>query len=235
MKYRYGKYLHSPMIHAMYLELVVDYDILLKIEEGELEHTRNDTNIVDFCSFRDLLSNQMIKYNPTHCKYAGDANMRPATQQNQPKIDNRKDYSRGEMVRPLEEGVQLYNLAKPPKESKYRRGANSRLCGNITQLDMHLKCAETGDKHGNFCKVFGKVDYYKCSICGFYLYLMDNRDQPAGRTCFFDYHNDAFFCLARADAGLSKTKSKDWTYPSLAKNRENIRNINKMNSEIAQH
>ena len=57
---------------------------------------------------------------------------------------------------------------------------------------------------------------------------MTKRGQSAGRTCFFDYHNDAFFGLARADAGLSKTKNKDWNYPSLPKKRENASIINNM-------
>ena len=98
---------------------------------------------------------------------------------------------------------------------------------------MHLKSAETGNKHGNACKVCGKVAYSKCSICGVYLNLMANRVQAAGRTCFFDHHNAAFFGLAHADAGLSKTKSKDWNYPSLAKKIENARIINKLNHDIA--
>ena len=62
---------------------------------------------------------------------------------------------------------------------------------------------------------------------------MTNRGQPGGWTCFFDYHNDEFFDLARADAGLSKTKSKDWNHPSLNKKRENARNENNLNNGIA--
>ena len=44
------------------------------------------------------------------------------------------------------------------KEDKYLQGANSRLCGNITQLDMHLKSAEAVNNHDNVWKVCGKVD-----------------------------------------------------------------------------
>ena len=62
---------------------------------------------------------------------------------------------------------------------------------------------------------------------------MIKRGQSAGRTCFFDYHNDAFFGLARADAGLSKTKNKDWTYPSVAKERKKSRNTNNLNDETS--
>ena len=38
----------------------------------------------------------MIKYNPTHFKYSGDANMRPTTHQNQAARDQIKDSTRGE-------------------------------------------------------------------------------------------------------------------------------------------
>ena len=49
------------------------------------------------------------------------------------------------------------------------------------------------------------------------MYLMANRGQSSGLTCLLDYHNGDLFGLARADAGISKTKSKDWNYHSLAK------------------
>ena len=64
---------------------------------------------------------------------------------------------------------------------------------------------------------------------------MSNISESSGRTCFFDHHNYDSFDLARADAGLSKTKNKDWTYPSLYNKRENARIINKMNDYISVH
>ena len=53
------------------------------------------------------------------------------------------------------------------------------------------------------------------------------------RNFFFDHHNDDFFGLARADTGLSNTKSKDWTYLSLYNKRENARIINNLNNDIS--
>ena len=70
------------MIHAMYISVVVYDDMYLEVSEWDLDKTRKEDNIVDFWTFCDLLSNQMIKYNPTNLKYAGGANMRPATQKN---------------------------------------------------------------------------------------------------------------------------------------------------------
>ena len=111
------------------------------------------------------------------------------------------------------EEVQLSNLSKKSEEAKYRRGANSRLFGNLVQLDMHLKSEETVKKHGNMCKVCGNVDYSKYSICGVYLHLMSNRIQAAGRTCFFDYHNDDFFVWHVQMQDFQKPKSKTGIIP----------------------
>ena len=105
------------------------------------------------------------------------------------------------------------------KDARYFGGANSCLCGDITQLDIHLKYAETSNKHGNSCKGCGMLDYSKCSICVVYLHFTANRGKSVGRTFFLDHRNDAFFSLSHEDVGLSKTKIKEWNYPSLAKKR----------------
>ena len=159
----------------------------------------------------------MLKYKPTHIKYAGDANMRLAKQKNQSARNKSKYVERVKRGILLEEDLQLSNFEK---KSNYRQGANSRLCGNLIQLDMHLNSSETLNKHGNAWKVYDNVAYSKWYICGVYLNLMSNRGKSAGRTCFFDYHNNTFFGLSREDVGFSKTKSKDWNYPSIAKNIE---------------
>ena len=62
---------------------------------------------------------------------------------------------------------------------------------------------------------------------------MTNRGKSSGQTYFFEYHNDAFFGLAREDVGLKKTKSKDRNYPPISKKRENVWDINKLNDELA--
>ena len=95
MKYRCWKYWHSPMLNAMSLSLVVACDMYLEVVDVDIDYkckgktivnfwtflgllyNQKDNNIVDFWTFRDLPSNQMIKYNPTHCKYSGETNIRP--------------------------------------------------------------------------------------------------------------------------------------------------------------
>ena len=87
------------MLHYMYLAEVF-YDMYLEVSEYDPGQTWKDDNIFDFWKFCDLLSNQMIKYNPTHHKYPGNTNMRLATQQYQPARDISKDDARGKRGRP---------------------------------------------------------------------------------------------------------------------------------------
>ena len=75
--------------------------------------------------------------------------MRPHTQQNQYTGDKSKDAAREKIGRLLSEEVKLYNFGKISKEAKYLQGTNSRLCGNITQLDMYIKSSETVNNNGN--------------------------------------------------------------------------------------
>ena len=106
-------------------------------------------------------------------------------------------------------------LQKKPKEAKYRRGANSRLWGNLIQIDIHLKSTETVNKNGNLFKVYKKVDYSNCYIYGVYLYFMANRVYSVGRTCFFDCHNDAFFVWHMEMQDFQKPKVNTGIIPPL--------------------
>ena len=49
------------MIHAMYIAVVVAYDMYFEVEEWYLYQTWKEDNIIDFWTFCDLLSNNMIK------------------------------------------------------------------------------------------------------------------------------------------------------------------------------
>ena len=100
------------MLHSISFAVFFDCDMYLEVEEGELHQTWKDDKKIDFWTFRYLLSNQMIEYNPTHHKYAGDANMRPDTQQNQAAREKSKETTRVKRGRPSAEKVQLSKFAK---------------------------------------------------------------------------------------------------------------------------
>ena len=112
IEYRCWKYCHSPIIHAVSPSVVVDYDMYLDVSELELDQKWKYNNIVEFWTFHDLLSNQMINYNPNHKKYSSDTNMRTATHQKKSARDNSKDADRVKKVRPSAEEVELSKFSK---------------------------------------------------------------------------------------------------------------------------
>ncbi len=81
MFYRSWKYWHSPMLHGKSLAVVVAYDLYLEVAEGKLDSAWEIDEPVDFWTFREKLSIQMLEYSPTHHRYPGDAGMRASTQQ----------------------------------------------------------------------------------------------------------------------------------------------------------
>ena len=108
------------------------------------------------------------------------------------------------------------------KKAKTHRGANSRLCGDISCLDTHLNSVDQGKKHPNDCKVFGKPEQSNCVVCGVNFYVMTNRGQAAGKTFFKIYHNDSFYGMSRDDASTTGITKKDWAHPTEAKKRKKI-------------
>ena len=95
----------------------------LKVSEGEIDQKWKDENIADFWTFHDVLSNQIINYNPTHHKYKGEKNMRPATQHKKPQERITK------MPQGVKEGIHQkrrfnFTTLNKIKEANYCRGAN---------------------------------------------------------------------------------------------------------------
>ena len=238
LKYRSWKYWHSPMLHATALAIVIAYDMYLEVAEGKLNSDWKVTFPVDFWTFRDVLSLQMLQYNPKDRTYPGDDSMRVCTKQNKSQRKGKKK-SRQELEdddtdisetaskkgrgRPSVASKQKQKEAQEFKRAKYGRGDNSRLCGNLSRLDKHIKSVETSLKHPKACKVCGGDAYSVCNVCGVPLHFIPTKGKHAGKMCFFDYHDDAFFGLARDDTKLSNAKKSDWAYPSMSKRKENAK------------
>ena len=127
------------MFHDLSIAVVVAYGIYLKLEEGYINNTWKDANISDIWTFHDILFNQMIRYRPTQIKYAGDYNIRPATQKNQASIDKSMVSKRRKIGRPSADDIQLYDFSKNLKNTSSAECAKSHMCGNLTQLDMNIK------------------------------------------------------------------------------------------------
>ena len=63
----------------------------------------------------------------------------------------------------------------------------------------------------------GGNDYLVCGTCGVALNFLTQKGDHKGKQCFFDYHNDDFFGLARDDRNISDVKNYEWAYPSSSK------------------
>ena len=126
----------------------------------------------------------VLKYKPTHRKYACDANMVPATHKNQVSIEKIKYGAWRKRGRPFAEEFQLSNFAKNQRSQVSLRFQFTSVWEYHTAIHAYQFCRKE-NKHGTSCKVCGDVDYSRCSICGIYRNFMANRDQAAGRTCFF--------------------------------------------------
>ena len=234
LKYRSWKYWHSPMLHAMSLAIVIAYDMYLEVTEGKLDKDWKIVYPVDFWTFRDVLSIQMLEYDPKNRRYPGDDSMRVCTKQNKNKRgdDDPEDPSSNKRGRGRPSAVDKKTALETAKfkKAKFGRGENSRLCGNLSRLDKHIKSVETALKHPKACKVCGGEAYSICGICGVPLHFIPSKGKHAGKMCFFDYHDDAFFGLAREDSKMNKSKKSEWAYPTVSKKKENLkkwRNIEK--------
>jgi len=238
LKYRSWKYWHSPMLHVTSLAIVVAYDIYLEVCEGKLDQDWKVNYPVDFWTFRDILSIQMLEYEPKNRKYLGDDAMRVCTKQTKKSRTTNEDDSstmrsgrKRTRGRPSAADLQGAKAAREFVRAKSGRGANSRLCGDLSRLDKHLKSVETSLKHPKTCRVCGGDAYSICGLCGVPLHFMPSKGKNANKTCFIDYHDDCFFGLAREDNKVSNTKKSDWVYPTVAKKKENSKRWRNLESD----
>ena len=237
LKYRSWKYWHSPMLHAMALAIVIAYDIYLEVAEGQLDEDWKLAHPVDFWTFCDVLSIQMLEYDPKNCKYRGDDSMRVCTKQKKMSRKEAADSegssgSKRSRGRPSAVSKQLAFETSEFKKAKFGRGENSRLCGNLFRLEKHIKSVETALKHPKSCKVCGGDAYSICGVCNVPLHFIPTKGKHTGKICFFDYHDDSFFGLARDDSKLSNAKKSDWAYPTVSKKKENLKKWNDIQKKL---
>ena len=174
----------------------------------------------------------MLEYDPLKRKYICDDAMRACTKQKRKdRMSNDDDTTKGgskRRGRPTAAALWEAQVIHEFNKAKKGRGENSRLCGDLSRLDKHLRSVKTSLKHPKACKVCGGDAYSTCGVCGVPLHYMPAKGKHAGMTCFFDYHSDTFFGLARDDTKVNKTKKSEWVYPTVAKKKENAKKIYKL-------
>ena len=244
IKYRSWKYWHAPALHCMSYGVVVAYDIYCEIAEGKCNNAWKVDKPVDFWTFRDKLSTQMLQYQPRAKKYYGNENFRVNTQIAKSQRATAEARTAGDEGTPSRrrgrptaaaasgERNNAANLLRNEFEkAKSSRGNNSRLCGDLFKLQKHLDELKCGKRHGGACVVCGETAQTKCMLCGVYLHCLPQRGEHARKQCFFEYHSESFFGLAKADYELAKIRKCDWKYPSSAKKRQNRQLMQEFNTE----
>ena len=145
MFYRSWKYWHSPMIHGFAMTVVTAYDMYLECCEGNLEQEWKVDKPMDFYTFREKLSEQMLCYRPEKRCYAGDENHRKSKQQNshqrrkmQKMSSPSDDLSSSAATSVLKTKVSCEQLKT---ELLGKRGKVPRLCQDLESLQAHVESA----------------------------------------------------------------------------------------------
>ena len=97
----------------------------------------------------------------------------------------------------------------------------SRLCGDLEKFTAHVKSLITLPKHPRICAVCGQDSYTVCGKCEVGLHYSVRRGVGKGLYCFFDYHDERFFGLARKDCGMVGKPLNQYKMPSKRQRRQN--------------
>jgi hypothetical protein len=210
------KYWHAPKNHALAMVIVLAHDIYLECAEGKINSEWHvpEKKILSFFNFRNLLSTQMLTYKPTGVKYPGDEKMRAVTGLS---VAKRNDNNR-----------RLLDTVTLAKVRKAKWSKSSRLYGDMTNLCHHLDSV-VRTKHSTVCAWCGLGGAYTfCGKCkdenGKKVSLHHNCKSGYGKgaLCFYRWHDDMCFGLAKNDASqLLKQSKGDWKEPTAAQIEEN--------------
>ena len=149
--YQTWKYWHAPKNHAIALAIVTAFDIYRECCEVPSEGgwLVNSKNQLDFFSFREKLSSQMLKYSPKNLLYPGDEKMRMVT------VMMKSD--RAKRQRPADTiSISQFRAAKKTN--------HSRLCGDLDKLCYHAKSIQRLNKP-RICAWCGLQAYSACGTC----------------------------------------------------------------------
>ena len=199
MRYNSWKYWHSPANHGKALAVTVAYDMYLECAEGIINPEWKLDKTVDFHTFCDILSKQMLSYDPKKQDYPGDNKMRVVTQQSL-----KRRYS------PHKEPREKNSGSERCSANQYRQACQEkRFCVDLASYEKHL-CSMENTKHGVKCFVCGNLCYKKCALCKVSLHHFDRKGDGHGKNCFLQYHSKNYFGLCFGDCGLSSISAKDW-------------------------
>ena len=173
-----------------------------------------------------MLSEKMLKYNPTNRVYPGDDCMWVATKQAKrvrkemvKKVDRR-------CGRPNKRHTYEINITTRDIQmaSTHRSGTPARLCTEIMQFNKHIESI-TRVNFSRVCEVCGEIYFSKCTVCGASMYVFEKKVNHKGKDCFARYHDPKYFGLCRSGSTLVGKSKREWKVPSANKVRNHARYI----------
>lgn len=183
------KYWHAPMRHATSIADITAYSMYQECAEGGLDPAWKVEKPLGFWAFCDKLAVQLLEYDPRAKAYPGDSAMRAATRLGR---SSPIHGGGGGAKRALGEEVGAAQIAAEVK--------SGRLVGDMTLLMKHVDAAKpASNTAGKVCKVCGELSATECSLCKVALHLFPQRGKAAKRACYIQYHDTAFFGLAKCD------------------------------------
>mmetsp|Transcript_26912 Transcript_26912/g.45854 ORF Transcript_26912/g.45854 Transcript_26912/m.45854 type:complete len:257 (+) Transcript_26912:617-1387(+) len=207
------KYWHAPYNHAKAIAVTAAYDMYQECADGGLVEAWKipKKDRFTFSSFRQTLSEQMLKYDPRDDNYPGDSGFRTSKRQpkkrRQSEVSDDNDSGSGLTV-------QVFKKAR----------VTPRLCGNLSDLEKHFQSMDKGTS-SKTCEVCGKNTLWTCGICKKPLCVMDSRKWN-GAKCVLAFHNNLFFGLARSDAAaVHGETTKSWRAPGRTARARNARRV----------
>lgn len=227
INYRSWKYWHSPINHAKALAIVTAYDIYLECTEGNLDPHWKVEDPVDFHTFRDILSIQMLQYDPVKQQYPGDEKMRKVSKLHK----DRRSQKRKFPPQQKQSKQKTIEIAKTDGSGKisytqYRDIVRyfGRICSNMDEYETHLSNI-TASKNPAKCAVCSEPSYKRCNVCKVPLHNNDIKGAAKGRNCFLHFHSESYLGLCFFDRGFLGQTAQQWRMWSNTKLQKNKRQM----------
>lgn len=217
------KYWHAACLHFLSMAVTSAYDMYIECCEGKLDRSWfvEEKDRASFTVFRQVLSEQMLKYDPRNDMLPGDKKFRRSTQQHKKRRGGSSCSSTATGYDG--NGLNVRNVK--------RARDDRRFCRDMDEFQQHLVSA-TIDPNNNSapCQVCGSKTLWKCGVCG--VRCCAGKRSWDGLQCFSRFHNIKYFGLARCDSKIHGVKQSDWTKPNERQVNHNKRDVELIFKEI---
>jgi hypothetical protein len=170
---------------------------------------------MDFYTFREKLSEQMLRYRPEKRCYPGDENHRKSKQQNsrqRRKMQTMSSSSHEDGSSSAATSILKIKMSCEQLKTALlgKRGKVPRLCQDFVSLQAHVQSAYKV-KNRQICEICGEICWYKCGICDVPIHFFPSQGKDKFKGFFIKYHDCKSFGLARSDYTLMGRNVCEWT------------------------